>query len=201
MTRTAAASVICLALFAPGSRGADDLVIWNDFSRALREGRITPALVRPYSEQFREPLLSAVAVIRSQAQPEDWQEPPEIHRVANQIHFLIPLTSAGDQKTTYCFTLLTEGETWFLQHVETIYIRLDQTGTPPVSRFPDVSNDQKNWMREEIAMTERVRVFNLLAKEKGKPFAFEWFRDGAGYFLSARTCGRELSSGSCGCRY
>lgn len=42
-------------------------------------------------------------------------------------------------------------------------------------------------MREEIAMTERVRVFNLLAKEKGKPFAFEWFRDGAAYFLAART--------------
>jgi hypothetical protein len=71
--------------------------------------------------------------------------------------------------------------------VETIFIRLDQVGPLPVSIFPDVSNDQKNWMREENAMTERVRVFNLLAKEKGRPFAFQWFKDGPGYFLTART--------------
>jgi hypothetical protein len=112
---------------------------------------------------------------------------PEIHRVGDQLHFLIPLTAEGGQKVTYCFTVVTEGPTWYFQHLETIFIRLDQIGRPPVSRFPDVSNGQKNWMREEIAMTERVSLFNLLAKEKGKPFAFQWFRDGEGYFIEART--------------
>jgi hypothetical protein len=175
-------------MFAPSrSRGADDLAVWDDFSRTFRDGRITAERIRPYFEQLREPILRFVAGIRAQAKPEDWEKRPEIHRVGNQIHFLVPLTTEGDRKTTYCFTVVTEGETWFLQHIEAIFIRLDQIGPPPVSKFPDVTNDQKNWMREEIAMTDRVRVFNLLAKEKGKAFAFEWFKDGQGYFLAART--------------
>ena len=186
--RAGTATVILAALFVPrGAGGADDLAVWNDFSRAFRDGRITAERIRPYSEEMREPFLRFIATIRAQAKPEDWEKRPEIHRVGDQIHFLIPLTTEGDNKTTYCFTVVTEGETWFLQHMETIFIRLDQIGPLPVSRFPDVTNDQKNWMREEIAMTERVRLFNLLAKEKGKPFAFQWFKDGAGYLLAART--------------
>jgi hypothetical protein len=188
MMRAATATVILVALFVPrGARGADDLAVWNDFSRAFRDGHITAERIRPYSEQMREPFLRAIATIRAQAKPEDWEKRPEIHRVGDQVHFLIPLTTEGDQRTTYCFTVVTEGTTWFFQHMETIFIRLDQIGPLPVSRFPDVTNDQKNWMREEIAMTERVRLFNLLAKEKGKPFAFQWFKDGAGYLLAART--------------
>ncbi len=90
-------------------------------------------------------------------------------------------------KKTFCFTVVVEGNSWFFRHVESIFIRLDQTGPLPVSRFPDVSSGEKNWMREENAMTERVQLFGWLAKEKGKSFAFEWFQDGEGYFLSART--------------
>jgi hypothetical protein len=30
-------------------------------------------------------------------------------------------------------------------------------------------------------------LFNFLSREKGKDYAFDWFRDGAGYFLEART--------------
>jgi len=186
--RAAAATFLLLALFAPGgSRGADDLAVWQDFSTTFRDGRMTAERIRPYLEQLREPLLRFVTAVRAQAKPEDWEKPPEIHRVGDQLHFLIALTGEGGQKITYCFTVVTEGGTWFFQHMETIFIRLDQVGPPPVSVFPDVSSDQKNWMREENAMTERVRVFNLLAKEKGKPFAFRWFKDGQGYFLTART--------------
>ena len=186
--RSAPATVVLLSVFATwGSRGADDLAVWNDFSHAFRNGLITADRIRPYFEQLRGPLVSAIAAIRAQAKPEDWEKPPEIYHVGNQIHFLIPLTAAENQKTTFCFTVVMERGTWFFQHVETIFIRLDQTGPLPTSTFPDVSGDQKNWMREEIAMTERLRVFTLLAKEKGKPFAFSWFQDGEGYFLAART--------------
>ena len=185
--RAATEAVVLVVLFAPGARGADDLGVWNDFSLAFRDGRITAERIRPYFEQLREPVLRFVETIRAQARPDDWEQKPEIHRIGNQIHFLIPLSTAGDKKTTYCLTVVTDAETWFLQHVEAIFIRLDQVGPPPVSQFPDVTAGQKNWMREEIAMTERVRLFNLLAKEKGKLFAFRWFKDGAGYFLAART--------------
>jgi hypothetical protein len=136
---------------------------------------------------LREPLVRQISSIRAQARPEDWEATPEIHRVGSQVHFLIPLTTEGGRKTTYCFTIVEEQGTWFLQHLEAIFIRLDRLGTLPASRFPDVSDGTKTWMREETAMTERLRLFRLLVREKGKPFAFEWFKDGAGYFLSART--------------
>ncbi len=186
--KTATATVTLVALLAPfGSRGANDRAIWESFSRAFREGRITAERLRPYYEQFRGPLLRSIDTIRRQAKPEDWEKGPEVHRVGDQVHFLIPLTTEGDRKTTYCFTVLDERGAWFLQHMEAIFIRLDGIGPLPVSRFPDVADDQKKFMREEIAMTERLRIFKLLAKEKGKPFAFQWFKDGAGYFLAART--------------
>ncbi len=70
MLRAAAASVILVALFDPvEARGADDLDIWNDFSRTFRDGRITADRIRPYREEFREPLLDAIAAIRGQAEP------------------------------------------------------------------------------------------------------------------------------------
>jgi hypothetical protein len=71
--RATFAAVILVALFAPkGSRGADDLAVWDDFSRAFRDGRITADRIRPYDEQLREPLLRFIAIIRAQAKPGDW---------------------------------------------------------------------------------------------------------------------------------
>ena len=82
MKRAAAATVLVAALFVPrAARGADDLAVWNDFSRAFRDGHITAERIRPYSEQWREPFLRAIATIRAQATPEDWERRPEIHRV------------------------------------------------------------------------------------------------------------------------
>ncbi len=188
MARAAAALFILLALFVPGGAGAvDDLALWKEFSQAFRDGRITAERIRPYYEQLREPLLGFIAVIREQAKPADWEQRPEIYRVGNQVHFLIPLTTEGSPKTTYCFSIVTEGQRWFFQHMEGIFIRLDRVGPLPASSFPDVTDEQKNWMREEIAMTERARLFSFLVKEKGEPFALQWFSDGPGYYLAART--------------
>jgi hypothetical protein len=185
--RTVGAFVAFAGLLAPfASGGPDDRAIWESFSRAFREGSITAQRLRPYPQVPRETLLRFTDAIRRQAKPEDWQAEPEVHRVGDQVHFLISLTTDGGKKT-FCFTVLEQHGEWFFQHVESIFIRLDRTGSPPVSTFPDLGEDQKRWMREEIAMTERLRVFNLLAREKGKPFAFEWFKDGAGYLLAART--------------
>jgi hypothetical protein len=106
--------------------------------------------------------------------------------VGNQVHYLIPLTIDG-LRNTYCFTFLTEAGKWYFQHFESITVRLDKTGPPPVSTFPDIPEGQKAWMRDEILAHEQVRLFNMLAKEKGREFAFDWFKDGFGYFMEART--------------
>ncbi|MEW5995751.1 MAG: hypothetical protein AB1744_15335, partial [Candidatus Zixiibacteriota bacterium] len=49
------------------------------------------------------------------------------------------------------------------------------------------AENQKAWMREEIRVSSQVRLFNYLAETSGRDFAFDWFNDGPGYFLSART--------------
>jgi hypothetical protein len=59
-------------------------------------------------------------------------------------------------------------------------------GSLPVSKFPDVTDDQKVWIREERRMQAQTDLFNFLAKEKGKEYAFNWFRDGAAIFWRPR---------------
>ena len=56
-----------------------------------------------------------------------------------------------------------------------------------MSRFPDLAEERKAWMRDEIQTTKDVRLFDYLRREKGEEFALDWFRDGAGYALQART--------------
>jgi hypothetical protein len=102
------------------------------------------------------------------------------------VHYLVPLTYEGSRQT-FCFTFLTENGKWYFQHLESITIRLDKTGPPPVSKFPDIPEAQKAWMREEILVSEQVRLFGMLGKEKGREFAFDWFKDGVGYSIAART--------------
>ncbi len=162
-----------------------NLAVWQQFVADLRGNKITAADLRPYQENLREPILGFLGVFRQQVPPEEWQTIPEVYRLGDTLHFLIPLT-LPEGKATYCFTLVSEQGKWHFQHLESIFIRLDRTAPPPVSVFPDISEDHKAYMREEMHVAEQVNIFNLLAKEKGKPFAFDWFRDGAGYFLAAR---------------
>jgi hypothetical protein len=150
-------------------------------------GRITPDRIRPYYPEMQEPLMRVLEHFRQSSRPEDWKAKPELHRVGNQILGIISLTEAGGKKVPYCFTLLVEDSQWYFQHVESIFVRLDQIGPLPTSRFPDVSEGQKAWMRDEWRVTEEIKVFNLLAKEKGRDFALGFFQDGEGYAIQART--------------
>ena len=78
-----------------------------------------------------------------------------------------------------------EGDQWYFQHLESISIRLDKIGPFPVTDFPDLSDERKAWMRDEIQTTKDVKLFGYLSREKGKEFARDWFKDGAGYALAA----------------
>jgi hypothetical protein len=131
-------------------------------------------------------MIEFLSVMRAKAQWSEWEATPEVYRAGNKTHYVIPLTIDGKRKI-YCFTFLNEGGTWYFQHFETILLRLDQIGSLPASKYPDLEESQKAWMREEIAVTEQVRLFNFLANEKGRQFAFDWFKDGAGYVLAAVT--------------
>jgi hypothetical protein len=164
----------------------EDISVWEEFVAALKKGEITPNLMKPYYEEFKQPLLGFLKEMREKASWAEWEAVPEIHRVGKQVHFLIPLTFDA-HRTDYVFSFLDEADRWYFQHMEAINIRLDKTGPLPTSSFPDVTEETKAHIREETYWTKQVRVFNVLAKEKGKDFAFDFFRDGNGYFLAART--------------
>src|SRR5512146_262245 len=180
-------SVLPVALPAQQANSAPgaDLAVWQQFVADLKAGKLTAADLRPYYENLRAANFGFLTSMRQKADWKQFQVTPEIHHVGNRLHFLLPLTFDGGT-TSYCFTFVNENGKWFYQHLESIFIRLDRTGAPPVSAFPDIPEGQKAWIREESRVSEQVRLFNLLAQEKGKPFAFDWFHDGAGYFLSAR---------------
>jgi len=168
-----------------------DLQIWQSFREALRSGRMAdPERYRPLQPDLRQPIMGFLEEIRTLVRWEDPGPKPEVFHVGNRVHYLIPLVLQRGDSTftkTFCFTLVLEGDQWYFQHLEGIFIRLDQVGEPPVSRFPDVPDGQKAWMRDEVQTTKDVRLFDYLRREKGEEFALDWFKDGRGYALGAQT--------------
>ncbi len=170
----------------PVNASPDDILIWKEFVAAMKKNVIASERIRPYYEELREPILGFLKEMRAKAEWGEWDNEPEIHRVGEHVHFLVPLTFDG-RTGSYCFTFLDEGGTWFFRHMEAINIRLDRTGPLPTSVFPDVDEETKAHIREETRWSREIRLFNLLAGLKGKDFAFDFFKDGNGYFLAAKT--------------
>ncbi len=168
----------------------NDIRIWREFTGLLKAGKMTVDRIRPLKQlgdSFKPLLLGYLDSVRVQASPADWDTPPEVIRVEDRIEFLVPW-SAGEQKTTYCFSFVGDANRWYFQHLESIFIRLDKLGRLPTSAFPDVSEEQKAWAREEIYWSFLVlNVYLPLSAERGKESVLNLFKDGGGYFVGART--------------
>ncbi|TSA20831.1 hypothetical protein D4R75_07065 [bacterium] len=151
---------------------------------------MTVERIRPLTQlgdTYRPILLGFLDSVRTQASPADWDAQPEIIRIENRIQYIVPWT-AKTQKVTYCFSLLSEGTQWYFQHLEVIFIRLDTVSNLPTSSFPDASEERKTWAREEIYWSFVIlNCYLPVAKESGKEAALNLLRDGAGYFIGART--------------
>ncbi len=169
--------------------GPDSLRVWHEFIDAVRNGSLTADQIRPYEtlgDSYKPVLLSYLDTIRVRASAEDWTTVPEVIQSGNRIQYVVPWTE-GDRKVTYSFAFITEGPRWYFQHLEAIMIRLDKVTQFPASRFPDIPEDQKAWMREETYWSFIVQnVYLPTAKEKGQQAALDILRDGAGYFTAAR---------------
>jgi hypothetical protein len=162
-----------------------DISIWKEFVAALKAGEVTPDKLRPYYEELRSTLLGYLKEVRERVDWSEMEAEPEVHRVGDQVHFLVPLSFEGP-KVTYVFSFVTDKGGWYFQHLEAITIRMDKLGPLPATTFPDVPEETKAHIREESLWSREVRVFNTLAQVKGREFAFDFFKDGAGYFLAAR---------------
>jgi len=179
-------ALLLLLFFCPATQAQEDNDIWQQFVALLKSGQFSVDQIRPYDPIPKSTVFGFVSTLRQGANWSEWETSPESHRVGNEVHYLIPLTIDGVRQT-YCFTFLTEAGNWYFEHLESITVRLDKIGPLPASTFPDIPEPQKSWMREEILVSEQVRLFNMLAKDKGRAFAFDWFKDGEGYFMEART--------------
>jgi hypothetical protein len=184
-----AASLFSMALgipAAPVMSPQDDISVWREFVAAMKKGPLPSERILPYDEQLREPVSGYLKEMREKAEWAEWEKEPELHRVGDHVHFLIPLTFDG-RRGHYCFTFLDDRGKWFFRHLEAITIRLDRVDPLPTSVFPDVDEETKAHIREETRWSREVRLFNLLVELKGMDFAFDFFKDGNGYFLAAKT--------------
>lgn len=163
----------------------DELKIWKEFVTALKNNEMTLERIRPYEELSKETLMGFLNIIKEKASLKELEAEPEFYRVDNKVHFILPLSFEAPN-VNYCFSFIIERDKWFFHHLEAIFIRLDKITYLPTSIFPNLPESKKAWMREETRISERVRLFNLLAREKSKDFAFRGFKDGGGYFLAVK---------------
>lgn len=178
---------LVLAIAVSGHAAAQpETSIWPEFVDMLRSESFPVERVRPYREELREPVLGFLSTMREQANWDEWAVDPDVFTVDDRVHFVVPLTFGGDM-ATYCFSFLIEDGEWFFQHLEAIALRLDQLGPLPVSEFPDLPEPTKAWMRAEIEVSREIWLYNMLTQERGRDAALDWFRDGAGYALAARS--------------
>lgn len=189
--RPASFVVLLVALFcAIDTYAQDDLHIWRDFTGTLRAGKMNVERIRPLAQlgdTFKPILMGFLDSLRTWASPADWDATPEMFRVDDRIQYIVPWTER-DHRTTFCFSLLSDGGQWYFQHLETIFIRLDTVSQCPTSSFPDVSEQTKTWAREEIYWSFIVlNIYLPVAADRGKPAALNLLKDGGGYFVGART--------------
>jgi hypothetical protein len=165
----------------------DEFRIWSEFVNLLREDRFTEDMIRPHLEPLRKPIMDVLTNMIGEVDLDNIDSRPEVIRADDHISYLVPLSFDDSEPATYCFTFIEENDKWHLRHIENIFIRLDKLSSLPASEFPDLPDDKKNWQREENYWSKQVRLLNYLTGEKGKEFAFDWFKDGSGYFLTAKT--------------
>ena len=168
----------------------DDLAIWNEFVSTLRSGAMSVDKIRPHMQlgnTYRPILLGYLDSVRTQAAPEDWAAIPEVIRIDNRTQYIVPWSTRG-QRVSYCFSFITEDSHWYFQHLEAVFIRLDKLPSLPASDFPDISDQQKNWAREEMYWSFVVlNLYLPVAKERGNEYALNMLKDGGGYFVGAKT--------------
>jgi hypothetical protein len=177
-------------LGAQNPQPAPELKIWREFVALLKEGRLTADQVKPMPELgtgMTATLMGFLDQMKRQARWPEWDAGPEILKSGGRISFILPLSFGEGEPTSYCFTFVEEAGRWYFQHLEAIFIRLDKTPPPPTSSFPDTSESQKAWDREEDYWSKIIRWRGTLIKEQGKEFFLGLLKDGPGYFVWAKS--------------
>ena len=165
---------------------SEDLQVWREFIAWLQAGEIETERIRPLNDAWMDTFVGHLQNIAANVDWTEMEADPEFFRVGEKLHVITELSYDGSP-VTLCFSFLIEDGEWFYHHLEAIQIRLDRTGEPPVSDFPDLPDETKNWMRNERFVSNQIWLYKQLAEEKGWERALWWFLDGPGYAVNART--------------
>jgi hypothetical protein len=157
--------------------------VWRAFLSSLEDGSFGTDKVQPYENSLKKPMANLAWMLWRQIPRNIWPENPVAESVENRLVYRVDFEQLGT--TPFYFSFTVHGSNWFLSHVETIRIPLEMPRCP-ISSFPDLPEDVKAFMREEIAATEVVRILNYIRNEHGWGSALDWIKDGRGYALAAR---------------
>ncbi len=179
-------TVLLIPLLPTDAQQPEDRQIWREFTAWLQAGEIGPERIRPLNDAWMETFMGHLRNIAAHVDWNEMEAASEFFRVGEKLHVLVELSYEG-APVTYCFSFLITEQGWFYHHLEAIQIRLDRTGEPPVSDFPDVPEQTKNWMRNERFVSNQIWLYNQISREKGREQALWWFLDGPGYAVNAQT--------------
>ena len=180
--KLAALIVIAVLFVSTPAAGVEDTAVWQEFATDLKNRALSVERIRPYEGLSAETILGWLNTLGAEVTQEQLSRVPEMHRIRDHLHCLLVLP-----EVTYCLTFLVERDTWYFRHIENIFIRLDQIDPLPTSSFPDISEEQKSWIREELYWSQQVYFYGLISAEKGEVAALDLYRDGLGYALAAKT--------------
>lgn len=181
--------VLALMFFIAGGEQSyaseGDYKIWRTFVNKVKKGTLVEKDILPFEGITKKTLLDFTKLIKN-ADQKELQRQPEVYRVGEYIHFILQLTE-NNQSSPYCFTFWQKQGKWYFHNLESILIRFDKIHDLPTSEFPELPEAKKTWMREEIRVTNMVKTFNVLRREKDEQFALNHFKDGRGYLVGAIT--------------
>jgi hypothetical protein len=192
----ASAGLLWLALPLAAGRPAvehDDLAIWKEFVGLLKANALTVDRIDPADPRSPDSRLALLGEFAGTADWKEWEAAPRAVRDGDLVSFIVTLGESRSSPWEYVFCFKVKDGRWLYRFMEGIFIRLDQLGSLPAdgASFPDLPEERKSWMRQEIYWSEQVRLFNVLTREKGKDFAFRWAAEGigngVGYQLGAAT--------------
>ena len=190
--KTAVVAFLMMITIAPpftSAQSREDLAIWKEFVRLLRSD--TFPLDRIHPDDLRPP-ESRLARLKDFVKETDWAEwetAPEVVRRGGLVSFIATLGKSRNSPWKYVFCFVVQDGRWSFRFTEGIFIRLDQIGDLPADAagFPDLPEERKQWMRQEIYWSKMVELYNEMTRLKGTEYALGLLRDGAGYALAATT--------------
>ena len=163
----------------------NDIKIWEEFVTLLEKKEMTTDKIKG-EYVADEQLLEWIVGIKGRNTFEEMVSDPEIFRVGDKVLFLKSLNEEKS-KVDYLFSFIIENGQWYFHHLEAIFIRLDKIGELPTMKFPDIPENQKVWARNEIKVSKMIQLWTFLVKSRGKENAFNYFKDGPGFFVGAKT--------------